>query len=780
MPIHRVRAALVLATLVAAGHASAQVIAHPNQIVGTVGFSNVNPAVLAYLNDPGDVPPGQGLGLVTAAPSMAESRYPAPRFLAYGSSRPATSRLLGDYEITVEAGPPGLGYEYGVTFDLSLAAGRYYLSANSSPVEEEPAPDVVLDVRECAGIVRIPIEDEFGAPVALDFVFTMTGLGSAIQAESTQSSATEIVLVRRGDGLVYDTTVWYSTGTSDYVDRLNWEVKRMIAVGCDEVVTDAPIVIYGAGRDPLLGRIVGNLDMLREDELWTGDTTRMAADSGPFFNFRRHLIARTPSAGAFELPNLMPSSVVTPPWPYRVQAELEFRAGDRGVWFRSPARQGAQVEPGATLDIGDAFVMDPGYIAGDVLIAGPPPDPILGSVLSDLPNKLSVLSMGTASIAPGASSSSDGGASRAGAPGTLDATSTTWTGDFEMVLAGLNRESSVWTHPGLVFELRDIATPAVPESYVDSSYVVIEDLPDKVVVPTATLAASMHYCLSQLRLRIHSQGGEINEPSLADLPAAGFDGVDFELRRTKYHVDYAKANGTPREPNRATDALLVLTLPQGTYRLTPSVNAFSVTGGRSRLTLAPVDITLGCAEVIDAWTTMIVAPTPLTRCTSNEVARIAGEVRGTATVDRLEYQLNGAPPVPLCGGGCGVAPTFAFDAPLVDGANRIEIAAYDADGRRSSAALHTELDPSTEPIDRGNVLTAVKAGTGVRLGWSQPATAFGSDVLKSSDRDFASSTSIATLLGATSGFVDPTQLPGARALRSYRVRGIDCAGTPGP
>ena len=52
-------AAVAAATLALAVSAWGQVIVHPNQITGTIGFSNTTPAMLDLLQDP----PGQALGL---------------------------------------------------------------------------------------------------------------------------------------------------------------------------------------------------------------------------------------------------------------------------------------------------------------------------------------------------------------------------------------------------------------------------------------------------------------------------------------------------------------------------------------------------------------------------------------------------------------------------------------------------------------------------------------------------------------------------------------------
>ena len=53
---------LLLGLLLAPPPASAQVIAHPNQIFGVLELTNSNPEILSYLNGPADTPPGRDLG----------------------------------------------------------------------------------------------------------------------------------------------------------------------------------------------------------------------------------------------------------------------------------------------------------------------------------------------------------------------------------------------------------------------------------------------------------------------------------------------------------------------------------------------------------------------------------------------------------------------------------------------------------------------------------------------------------------------------------------------
>ena len=80
-----------------------QVILNSNSISGTVRFTNTNPAILSLLKAPGNE--GMSNILVTA-----DSLPPAPALHAVTDQLPVTSRTSAVYQITVEAGSPGIAY----------------------------------------------------------------------------------------------------------------------------------------------------------------------------------------------------------------------------------------------------------------------------------------------------------------------------------------------------------------------------------------------------------------------------------------------------------------------------------------------------------------------------------------------------------------------------------------------------------------------------------------------------------------------------------------------
>src|SRR5580698_6442679 len=78
---------------------NAQVTLYPNDINGTVQFTNTNPVIVDLLGPPGD------LGITTGE-IYADSLPPAPLFQTYGEFTTSAPSLSGTYQITVESGNP--------------------------------------------------------------------------------------------------------------------------------------------------------------------------------------------------------------------------------------------------------------------------------------------------------------------------------------------------------------------------------------------------------------------------------------------------------------------------------------------------------------------------------------------------------------------------------------------------------------------------------------------------------------------------------------------------
>jgi hypothetical protein len=789
----------VLAAAVAAGiagNALAQVIAHPNQVAGEVAFTNLSPAVLAILNDPTDVPPGLGYGMEGIVEVHAFSRPPQSPQLYHLSTSSAGSRLRGSYELTVETGPPGAGIAYDVGAWATVTHGRYVFAEQpTAPVEHEPAPDVRRDLGECAGVIKISVEDPSGNPVpfqggeAKAWLETTPGSGvfDRFQAHRLLLPGPFDYLVVRG-GNTFEVVIRFQLGSSPLVDKMEFEISRQLRVECDQVT---PLVIRtDTGTGGLTPpRIVGQVDVLGEDERLTGNLTLVRAEHGPWDNERFDHVGRTPSSGAYELPNLMPSNVVSPPVPYQVSALLGLRSGQRFEYFQTPARE-VMAPGGPTVDVGDLLVIDPGTMHGDILLAGPPvQNPAIGSALEDMyrksdedadgdgvPDQADLLWLGSCVIARGHDEVVPGRA-LAVFPGDYDSPSASFLGDYELVAGGLDRQAGNYTPRDLYLAFRDQATPLVPLSYLDCRYKIDREsmLPLR-LDPGSRHDVPLHYCLSQLNLRFDSIGGSFFDPAIS---GGGLHaGLDFEGNDLTYRLPEMDCRGTPPDGPGVTQGLVVAPLPQAEYMLYPSITAVNPGGGTSFVLLQPIALSLGCRQVVDAWLDFQLGLVAPRACTSRAEADFAGQVTGIESIDRIEYVLNGAPPTVVCA-PCGVAPAYAFTVPLQMGNNVIILSAHGSTGR--VASVRSEIERVPVPGAIGNDLRAIREGADARFYWQLAADSVSTEVWRDADKAFLRPVRrwiapVPAIEGVDAGVVPP----GGGPLFHYRVRGLNCAGEPGP
>ena len=103
--------------LLAASSVRAQVVTNPNQIVGTVGFTNTNPAVLDLLNVAGIT--RHGIGAISLPPA------PASFHDADGSG--------AAYQMSVETSPAGTVYDLQATAYIGQESVYKFAGIQSRP-----------------------------------------------------------------------------------------------------------------------------------------------------------------------------------------------------------------------------------------------------------------------------------------------------------------------------------------------------------------------------------------------------------------------------------------------------------------------------------------------------------------------------------------------------------------------------------------------------------------------------------------------------------------------
>jgi Zn-dependent metalloprotease len=572
-------------------------------------------------------------------------------------------------------------------------------------------------------VVDVRFVDAFGEPVAVDGG-DMVVAGYIAQRGSIPAGSTEARLYMRG-GTTQPLTITVSRGLDYYNDRLTFVLTTNVEVTCDEF-TAVEMVIPDAGD---LGQVTGEVDMVGEfefsvdgrDDLNYPDSTGVIAQYGPFQNQRWAALPGTlfsvPSSGPYVLPNLLPSTLDPASPGYVVYAQMYFRTNRQIEYFRSPAlgngsNPALPVLPGQTVDLGNLFVITPGYLDGHVTLQGPPEtlgreslfrglahpgdNDANGDGVADWIDTYGVYwsSIGAEGVdrpGTGASLTASFGYANTDFSGGFNPDTASYEGDYELVLGGLNSEPSVWNPKYLSLALSS------PEGTPDSDYyynvLSVTDRRNQEVelAPGEVATSDVAYCFSEVRVVFRSSGGAFHSP-VVRFSEGTFTGTDFQGQPADY-VAYMDAFGTPNTPAEASDTGQVLMyLPQGTYRLYPSVTPADSTYGSTGL--EPIDITVGCGQRLSIEECLKIE-VPATTCAAPGPTTLSGSVQScTNQVTQITYSLNGGDPVTVCT-ECGINPVFSLDLDLEPGENSLTVTAIDDQGHESF--LETPLLPDSIP-----------------------------------------------------------------------------------
>jgi hypothetical protein len=377
------------------------------------------------------------------------------------------------------------------------------------------------------------------------------------------------------------------------------------------------------------GQIIGRVDMLTENEHWINDySTWMYAYNGPQSNYRLSDVGvqvqptgsscpsptlpfvgtlTCNSAGQFVLPNLLPSDFYpglndpAGPRPYYLHGRLIYGLGQRFQLFETPKLMAGNannapvtVDAGGMVDLGNTFVMNPGWVKGDVYLCcrdqeGKADSPLRylsrssdhDSNLDEIPDNLGfdytsqVLASGLDSLGTGATKSAVRAVGRTLFPGSFAAGH--FVGDYRLTLGGLNGETTRWDQSPLVliFENGDLG------NYLSSGVSIGNNHFKNVqVVPTQTVINHHRYGMSRVVVNFHSDnsGTTLYHPRITG--SGSWVGPDFENNAANYTAYIGYADGTPVDKaSAAPDAQIILCVPQGQYTFTPHLE--SVSGGSS-------------------------------------------------------------------------------------------------------------------------------------------------------------------------------------------------------
>ena len=718
----------------------AQVILNPNPLTGTVRLNNSNAAILDLLDAPGN----EGF---TNLYVRADSLPPAPAFSANSENLSATGRLETSYTLTVDSANPGIAYSVSPIATLNFDHQTYYFDPRTSAPVVIGVPPPALDFEECVGVVTVRFVTAGGAPMPVtggrilathSVSAAYTGVRDAIT-----SGATETRLYLRG-GETHQLAITVHRGTDFYTDRIEHYALTNVAVTCDDF-SSVDIVIPDAGT---LGRIIGNVDMLGEfeavvdgrDDLNYPDYTGVIANYGPFANQRWAALPgvnfSTPSSGAFELGNVVPSTLDPLSAGYAVSAQMVLRS-NRAVqvvltpalgWGSNPP---LPVTPGATVDLGNLLRIQPGFLSGQIALKGPAeslgrPSLLRGLLHSSdddldsdgLPDYLgtygiywtSIGALGVDRRASGANFTAAHGYTYGDFDGTFNAANSVFEGSYELVVGGLNSEAGVWKQQDLSLTLSSGAVTNAEAFYSTGLSVSDQRTNDMEIAAGQTATANVNYCFGEVLVRFRAASGTFWNPRV-QYSQGVFQGTNFLGQPADYSVHLTYATGLPdTQANATNEGVVVMYLPEGTYTLqpyiTPGDSALGATG------LQPISLKVGCGQRIAVEPCLQVnlnAPT----CSATALVPITGSVAScTNNVTQISYTLDGGAPQVVCS-DCGTNPNFGFAITLPDecGDHTLVVTATDETGGTSSVTTVLHHDQTLPEITCPTEVVVGCAGT---------------------------------------------------------------------
>lgn len=600
--------------------------------------------------------------------------------------------------------PAGFGYVHSVTADMTLGNGDRYIFApqNSPPLGAHqlpplcgPCPPETMTICECPTVVELCFVDCLtGQPVAINGDrFQATIVGGPIQASGTLGNniTCRKILLRSGEQ--YNLTLDYHTGTSYFTDRIDWRrtvpvdtrgydcnsagpLPVTVTVGIVEIDDQEHCVGIGPGSPPQCPvSMFGNLNMLCECEHNIGQNwSLMSALSVPvpggIQQQRYSHVAPNPvcSDGQFNLINLLEGT-------YNLHGQMCFRTGHNYQWLQTP-QTSRTVACNDNLNLGDTFVLDCGWVEGDLFLCG---DCVQYLHREAAPESRGSLLNGSSYVA---ASGPAGGQARAQFPGTwlTGSPQGAFSGTYSLSLGGLNQGASTWTANQLVLKfLNTSPPPGTP--YLDSPVTIIDRLfPAQTITRRAHIVNDHKYCFSRVTLNYRVGGYATYTPSLTG--SGSFKGTDFLGLPANYAVGVSETTGTG--PTPTTPGQVVMCLPEGTYDFSPRVSS----GGYFNTLLPVKGIVVGCKqdiEISDGLQLQVLDPPD---CVRTNGPNLTIWLTNDFPVTSLTYSVNGGPALPLP--GTPVAPGSGFrtvtlpPGALAPCANTVRIEARD---NRTPAAV---------------------------------------------------------------------------------------------
>lgn len=655
------------------------------------------------------LPGSGGFSIISSCPFDDPSEPASPisasgPLVGSGQSINTPLRLLGHNSFSQDhCGPPcwsgwafgwqpeGYGYVHRVTATMRLGNGDWYLFApkDSPPLGGQqlpppcgPCPPEPMTICECPTVVELCFVDcrtGLPLPINLDsFQATLLTGPQSGQPQAWGTTPTNNVLCRKmllRSGERYSVTMDYHTGGSYFNDRINW--RRTFEVdtrnhdcandGVQRVVVECLLDPDGSctrGGDPCPISVKGNLNLLCECEHSIGQSwSLMSGLGGPWGIQQRyaHLpLNPTCSEGPFTLPNLLAGQ-------YTFFGQMAFRAGHNYQWLRTPSSSHG-ITCDNPLDLGDTFVLDCGWVRGDIFLCGPTnciesaPCGLFSYLKRELNPESSGSQLGNSSYLEAFGPA--GGWSRAQFPGAMNA-NCEFRGNYNLSLGGLNRGASTWTANRLVLRLDNAASP-----FLNSTIEITDRLfPAQNIVPGNTVVNDHNYCFGTVTLKFNVQGVGSYTPSVRAVGAFG-PALDFQANPADYAVNVNAAGPSGANPNA-----VIMSLPEGVYDFFPSAQFVGF-----RTDLLPIKgVRVSCKQCITVCPTLRLEVGELDDCVKTNRPTLSVRLFNDDPVT-LEAEVNNGAPVPLGSFGANagtVSVTLPPAAALGQCANTITIRARD-------------------------------------------------------------------------------------------------------
>ena len=652
----------------------------------------------------------------------------APPRIATGIQAPTTP-TGSTLPLTVEAtGSPAYTVSQRLDFEVWLES--FYWPA-SAPVVVAPGATVASAVSGQVSIVHFT----FGTAIAGGRIRAYpAGLpGSTLaDAPNLPAGATECEFVVPV-GVPLELELGMDVGSGGITGTVRRVARRVSTwnAGAGVPANTIQPVALNLNDGATLGGVKGNFDVAGETEvsLATGEpvyvglsgvTAAYASVLGGNWQ-RRTVLTGAPSSGQFTLSNLTSSASIAANDPgsyYYLFGEAILRrtlpSGAKAAqYFRTGTYNPApaiNVPAGSNQSVGDALVIQPGYVRGAWSLLGPPAEagrpPVLGAILTaadaDLDNDglpdagdpYSWNARSTVSMA-GVSGASSG----AVASQVLERlfTAPNVSSEYELALGGTGSATSTWTPPALRLTCGSGNT-ASADVYFDCDYNVRRAAdPNVTVTAGAVQTQNFTVPMGELCLTLRAAAG--SGTLLYTPEIRGFEGGLTGAAGNAWTVAGIHASGWPiTSATAAVTASMRLVLPAGTYTIAPNVLTKAVSGALGSVSMLPFTVTI---------------PPAGRACVDNGVSLSAGVpacvpaagqvVNGTtstdgATVDTITWSLDGgAFAAAAHGGGVNSAYSFTLPAGLAGGTHTVTVKVKTSDGRTATITYQFERD-ITPPV----------------------------------------------------------------------------------